>query len=134
MSLLAKTSAHTVFRRDCRDGCRDCRFFVGTVGTLDLRRLLKSVPTVPTVPMVTKYRYTLLETLKYCGDYVYLPEGSYPALLNVGDELYDSDRKQECLNRCLDAYGENPSTIGYQAFYVKAHGDDRCACAVGDCR
>ena len=88
------------------------------------------------VPTVTVYGYESLGTVEYCGDYVYLPEGSYPALLNDDDELYDADRKKECLNRCLDAYGESTSgkKIGNQAFYVKSNGDDRCACAVGDCK
>ena len=84
---------------------------------------------------ITEYGYKSLGD-GYCGDWVYLPEGSYPALLNAGNQLYDADRKKECLNRCLVAYGKNGKStsggkIGKQAFYVNS--DDGCACAVGEC-
>ena len=81
-----------------------------------------------------EFKYSLLGD-GYCEDYVYLPEGSYPARLNSGNKLHDDDPKQECLNRCLGAYisgaGTSGRKIGYKAFYVRPNGG--CACAIGDC-
>jgi hypothetical protein len=44
----------------------------------------------------------------------------YPEVLQPGDPLYNSDRRQECVNRCADAYPDSTH------FYLK---DERCACA-----
>ena len=68
---------------------------------------------------------------------MYLPEGGYPAPLNVGDALHDFNCVKECMNRCMNAYGKDEAStsggkIGNKAFYVKSNGG--CACAVGDCR
>ena len=65
----------------------------------------------------------------YCSDYIYLPEGSYPDRLNVGNALYDSDPIQECLNRCMAA--SVGGTVGNEAFYLNSA--KKCACAKGDC-
>ena len=85
----------------------------------------------------TKYTYSYIGT-GYCSDWVYLPEGGYPERLNADNTLYDADSIQECLNRCLGAYGEagaRASTaggkVGNQAFYLNSNAG--CACAVGDC-
>ena len=85
----------------------------------------------------TEYIYSHLGT-GYCSDWVYLPEGGYPDRLDAGDEDYDADPIQECMNRCLGHYeeiGERASTageeVGDEAFYLKS--DDGCACAIGDC-
>ena len=84
---------------------------------------------------ITQYTYSLLGD-GYCEDWVYLPEGSYPARLNADNALHDTNAIQECLNRCLGAYGKTGAgtsggKIGNEAFYVKPNGG--CACAVGNC-
>jgi hypothetical protein len=63
----------------------------------------------------------------YCSDWEYLPEGAYPDLLQPSQPLYNADRVEECLNRCVDAY---PNTI---AFYVKLTDGNKCACSSGAC-
>jgi hypothetical protein len=63
----------------------------------------------------------------YCADYKYLPVGSYPDLLQPSQPLYNADRVEECLNRCVDAY---PNTI---AFFVKLIDGNKCACSSGAC-
>jgi hypothetical protein len=85
----------------------------------------------------TQYAYSHLGT-GYCSDWVHLPEGKYPDRLSADNVFYDADPVQECMNRCLDAYGKagvKASTadgkIGNQAFYLKSNGG--CACAIGDC-
>ena len=62
----------------------------------------------------------------YCSDWKYLPEGAYPDLLQPSQPLYNADRVEECLNRCVDAY---PNTT---AFYVRTN-DNKCACNSGAC-
>ena len=79
----------------------------------------------------------------HCKDWVYLPEGGkvYPALLNESNPLYDVNRTQECMNRCVDAADKN--LTGYYsgdifknirdlAFYIKKS-DQRCGCSSGAC-
>ena len=83
----------------------------------------------------TGFRYSSLGD-GFCEDWVYLPEGSYPPRLNADNELHDSNAIQECLNRCLGAYGEDGAgtsggKIGNDAFYMSSNGG--CACAVGFC-
>ena len=87
----------------------------------------------------TEYTYTHLGP-GFCGDWIYLPEGGYPARLISDDALYDADPIQECLNRCLDANGEagqastengGTGTIGNRAFYLST--ENKCACAISDC-
>ena len=63
----------------------------------------------------------------YCTNFRYLPEGAYPALLEFGNSLYDTDRIKECMNRCLDAYP------GSTSFYVKTSTNNKCACSSDDC-
>lgn len=65
-------------------------------------------------------------SLGRCLDSQYLPEGAFPLLLSPSRRLYDTDRSQECMNRCLDAY---PGTGG---FYTRIS-DGACACASGVC-
>lgn len=60
-----------------------------------------------------------------CHDYVYLSVGSYPPLLSHSDPLFDDDRVQECMNRCLH---ENSKC---KAFYLKDY--EFCACASSNC-
>lgn len=61
-----------------------------------------------------------------CDDQQHLPEGAYPPLLSPQRRLYDDDRVQECMNRCLDAY---PGTKGFSV-RVSDHG---CTCSSGNC-
>ena len=61
-----------------------------------------------------------------CSDWKYLPEGAYPDLLQPSQPLYNADRVEECLNRCVDAY---PNSI---AFFVRTNGK-KCACYTGAC-
>ena len=71
---------------------------------------------------------------------MYLPEGGYPELLTETDTLYDEDRIQECMNRCVYATEQNfvgtqssgNNKIGNQAFYVRTS-DERCGCSSGQC-
>ena len=82
---------------------------------------------------IAGYKYSELG-IGYCRDYVYLPEGGYPDRFNAGEDLYDPSPIQECLNRCMDAYGQDGASsgkIGNQAFYLYAN--SKCACATGDC-
>ena len=57
-----------------------------------------------------------------CTDLVSLPEGEYPPLLSNTSELYNSDRNQECMQRCLDTCSD------YVMFTVRKS-DDRCSCS-----
>ena len=57
-----------------------------------------------------------------CTDLVPLPEGEYPPLLSNTSELYNSDRNQECMQRCLD------TCSNYVMFTVRKS-DDRCSCS-----
>ena len=67
----------------------------------------------------------------YCCDWLYLPEGGYPALLTSSSPLYSADRAQECLNRCIAAF--EPATYNpIRAFYLR-DSDQRCACASSGC-
>ena len=79
----------------------------------------------------------------YCKDYVYLPEGAYPARLSPNDLLYDIDPIIECKNRCLDANGKSGGVdahgrsaeyniISNQAFFIQ-NSDKQCACSSGTC-
>ena len=76
----------------------------------------------------------------YCKDWVYLPEGGYPAPLAHNDPKYSDDRIQECMNRCLYAAyrglagseGSDGTRIGNQAFYIKAS-NQGCGCSSGTC-
>ena len=76
----------------------------------------------------------------YCKDYVYLPEGGYPSLLDQLDPLYDKNRIKECMNRCLYASSQGlagskgavDTTIREHAFYIK-QSNQGCACSSGDC-
>ena len=76
----------------------------------------------------------------YCKDWVYLPEGGYPAPLAPDDPLYSHDRIQECMNRCFYAAyqglagssGSDGTEIGNQAFYIKTL-NQRCGCSSGTC-
>ena len=66
------------------------------------------------------YTYTLLGD-GFCQGYKYLPDGvPYPEVLQPGDPLYNADRRQECVNRCADAYPDSTH------FYLK---EEKCACA-----
>ena len=68
----------------------------------------------------------------HCDDWVYLPEGAYPELLTDSDPLFDEDRIQECMNRCVHASkqgllgsrGSGDRTIRNHAFYIRS--DQRC--------
>ena len=67
----------------------------------------------------------------YCDDWVYLPEGKYPALISdVSNTLYNEDRIQECMNRCTNA-AKTSAKISNKAFYIKS--DRRCGCSSGAC-
>ena len=76
----------------------------------------------------------------YCNEWVYLPEGGYPAPLAPNDPLYNEDRVQECMNRCLYAAhrglagseGSDGTRIGNQAFYIKTS-NQGCGCSSGTC-
>ena len=57
-----------------------------------------------------------------CSDLVALPEGEYPPLLSNTSELYNVDRNQECMQRCLD------TCTDYVMFTVR-NSDNRCACS-----
>jgi hypothetical protein len=61
----------------------------------------------------------------WCASWKYLPEGGYPPHLSDSDPLYDADRVQECMNRCLAAGQEDYSTEG---FYIR-NSDSTCGCA-----
>ncbi len=61
-----------------------------------------------------------------CVDTINLPEGSFPPLLSYERRLYNYDRTQECMNRCLDAY---PGSRGFSLRVT----DDRCTCSTGAC-
>ena len=77
---------------------------------------------------------------------MYLPEAGYPAsgsgypdALNESSHLYDVNRTQECMNRCVDAADKNLtgySTVDTKirdlAFYVR-ESDQHCACSSGAC-
>ena len=77
---------------------------------------------------------------------MYLPEAGYPASgsgypdpLNESSHLYDVNRTQECMNRCVDAanknltgYSTGDTKIRDLAFYVRKS-DQRCACSSGAC-
>ena len=76
-----------------------------------------------------------------CVDWVYLQEGPYPELLNESNPLYNVNRTQECMNRCVDAAdnGLNGSkgdsgetTIRDLAFFVRVS-DQHCGCSSGAC-
>ena len=75
----------------------------------------------------------------YCNDWVFLPEGAYPELLNLDHPLYNKDRIQECMNRCVDAAKQGlhgyrrsgDTTIRNSAFYLNS--DLRCGCSSGAC-
>ena len=75
----------------------------------------------------------------HCKDWVYLPEGGYPAPLNESNPLYNANRTQECMNRCVDAADKNltghsggDKNIRDLAFYVRKS-DQHCACSSGAC-
>ena len=76
----------------------------------------------------------------YCKDWVYLPEGAYPALLAPNDPKHNDDRIQECMNRCLYAAyrglagskGSDGTRIGNQAFYIY-NSNQGCGCSSGTC-
>ena len=76
----------------------------------------------------------------HCNDWVYLPEGAYPALLAESNSLYNVDRIQECVNRCVYAadngltgfHSHGDPKISDLAFYV-VESDGRCACSSGAC-
>jgi hypothetical protein len=68
----------------------------------------------------------------YCSDYVYLPEGGYPNLLKKSDPLYNVDRIEECMNRCVYAAKKGLRGIRSLAFYVR-NSNQRCACSSGAC-
>ena len=58
----------------------------------------------------------------YCqSDIRHLLEANYPSLLSQNRRLYDSDRVQECMNRCMQAY---PGT----KYFMIRTSDQRCAC------
>ena len=61
----------------------------------------------------------------YCSDHVFLKDGRYPPLLSHANPLFDDDRVQECMNRCLH---DNPKC---EAFYLKDY--ELCACAFSNC-
>ena len=65
----------------------------------------------------------------YCQDWRYLPEGGYPGRLPTSSPMYNADHRTECMNRCLNAVGQNE--IGNQAFYTRTSG--QCACSQGAC-
>ena len=79
----------------------------------------------------------------HCDDWVYLPEANrthgYPEPLNESSPLYNANRTQECMNRCVDAADKNltghsggDKNIRDLAFYVWKS-DQRCACSSGAC-
>lgn len=73
----------------------------------------------------------------FCSDWVYLPEGGYPARLADTERLNNADPIQECMNRCLDVVGASGADsasgagISNQAFYVRD--GESCACSSGSC-
>lgn len=79
-----------------------------------------------------KYTYEHLG-IGYCGDYAYLPEGSYPDRLTRDHTSYDNDPIRECLNRCVAASvsKNNSNDIGNEAFYLDYY--EKCACSKGAC-
>ena len=82
------------------------------------------------MPAINIIQYQLIGQ-GYCADWNYLPEGGYPKVLKEDHKLYDADRIQECLNRCVDASKKN-NNIQSQAFYVDVN--SRCACSKGTCQ
>jgi hypothetical protein len=66
----------------------------------------------------------------YCTDWVYLPEGGYPAFLPASNPVSDKDKKRECANRCIMA-AEKDKKYSTDAFYVRK--DDKCGCARKQC-
>ena len=76
----------------------------------------------------------------HCDDWVYLPEGAYPELLTDSSPLYNVDRIQECMNRCVNAastgsIGSNSHgdpKIRDRAFYIRKS-DQQCGCSSGAC-
>ena len=85
------------------------------------------------------YRYTIAG-IGHCKDWVYLPEGGYPQLLDDSKPLYNVDRIQECMNRCVHA--ADNGLIGSQssgdtkirdlAFSINLS-NQRCGCSSGEC-
>ena len=85
------------------------------------------------------YRYTIAG-IGHCKDWVYLPEGGYPQLLDDSKPLYNVDRIQECMNRCVHA--ADNGLIGSQssgdtkirdlAFSINLS-NHRCGCSSGEC-
>ena len=75
-----------------------------------------------------------------CVDWVYLQEGPYPELLNESNPLYNVNRTQECMNRCVDASIRGLSgsrdavdtPIRDHAFYIR-QSDQGCGCSSGEC-
>ena len=77
---------------------------------------------------------------------MYLPEAGYPASgsgypdpLNESSHLYDVNRTQECMNRCVDAADKNltghsggDKNIRDLAFFVRKS-NQRCGCSSGAC-
>ena len=76
----------------------------------------------------------------HCDDWVYLPEGGYPDVLTDSNPLYDEDRIQECMNRCVNAANEGSigsnshgdPNIRNLAFYIRLS-DQACGCSSGEC-
>eukprot|EP00657_Telonema_sp_P-1_P003632 TRINITY_DN18592_c0_g1_i1.p1 TRINITY_DN18592_c0_g1~~TRINITY_DN18592_c0_g1_i1.p1 ORF type:complete len:278 (+),score=39.32 TRINITY_DN18592_c0_g1_i1:1-834(+) len=62
----------------------------------------------------------------YCKDWKYLPEGAYPPFLHPNKTYTKKEQQQECLDRCIKAYG--PQT----AFYLRLS-DMKCGCSKGQC-
>ena len=57
-----------------------------------------------------------------CNGISNLAEGAYPPLLVTEAPLYSSDRKRECMHRCLDACED------YTHFVIRKS-DDKCVCS-----
>jgi hypothetical protein len=92
---------------------------------------------VPTVDS-SKMGYTLIGT-GACKHTMYLPhQSSHPSLLtNTADPLYSTDKKRECMNRCLDAYSKAPNAYSKLAFHVLTENwhvsyKDMCQCVQAD--
>jgi len=111
----------------CSQGA--CTSLAGSKNYKSYRIVNKNGPKPP-MPAINIIQYQLIGA-GYCADWNYLPEGGYPKLLNEDHKLYDSDRVQECLNRCVDASKKN-NNIQSQAFYVDVN--SKCACSKGTCQ
>ena len=93
---------------------------------------------MPFFQLVRTYRYAIAGN-GYCKDYIDLPEGEYPSLLDSNDPLYNTDRVRECMNRCVFAAEQgykgiynSYDPISDNAFIIR-RSDQHCRCSSGSC-